>query len=174
MKSVTVRQAKYFMDKIKRNDLPYLKLNEHQIFDKVLDSIESNKVYVNVGKKIEDEAHRLVKELQPKTDEIALKINELNKEYSEESKKENNEEKLNEIKKQLNALGEEYDKVYQDTQKALDDYKIKVIVEENRGVKIMDIKNNEYDTIDNIIHWTIDESIRESVADKLATDVETK
>lgn len=169
-KSVTVRQAKYFMDRIKRNDLPYLKLDEHKVFDKVLDSISSNKVYADVGETIEKEAKRIVADLQPKVEEVTKKINEKSKEINEIPKEE--EEKIAEARKELNKLWEEYDKIYSDAQKEIDDFKIKTIVEDNRGVKILDLADKEYDTIDNIIHWTIDETPKESVAEKYESTVD--
>jgi hypothetical protein len=76
-KSVTVRQAKYFMDRIKRNELPYLKLSEHEIFDKVLDAIEENGLYEKVGQQIENEAKRIIEEIKPKAAEVVEEINAL-------------------------------------------------------------------------------------------------
>ena len=169
-KSVTVRQAKYFMDRIKRNDLPYLKLDEHKVFDKVFDSISTNKVYSSVGQVIEDEAKKIVEEIKPSVEEVTKKINDKSVEINSTPKEE--KEKIAKAKEELNALWDEYDKIYSDAQKKIDDFKIKTIVEDNRGVKLFDLTDKEYDTIDNIIHWTIDETPKESVAEKYESTVD--
>ena len=167
-KSVTVRQAKYFMDRIKRNDLPYLKLNEHTVFDKILDAIEANSLYNNIGKQIEDEARKILKELNPKVDEIIKEINEINIKISKTKSKATKEK----LQKKINDLWDDYNKLYENAQRDVDNYKIKVIVEDNRWVKIMDISDWEYNIIDNVINRTIDETKKESIADKFEDKVE--
>ena len=168
MKSVTIRQAKYFMDKIRRNDLPYLKLPEHAVFDKVVDLIEQNALYEKVGKEIEEEAKRVLKELQPKAEEIIAKINEIGDKIKT-AKTVKTKEKYNE---EIKQLWQEYDKLYQDAQEQVDKFKVHKIVEENRGVKIMDISDGEYDIINKAINWTINETPRESIADKYESKIE--
>ena len=167
MKSVTVRQAKYFMDRIKRNDLPFLKLSEHEVFDRVLDAIEENGFYEKIWQQIEEEARRIVKEIEPKAKEVVDKIGEVNKKISETKAAEDKEPLEEELKK----LWEEYDKLYKDAQGELEKYKIKVIVEDNRGVKIFDINDSDYELVNKVINWTINEEKKESTADKYEAEV---
>lgn len=168
MKSITVRQAKYFMDRIKRNELPYLKLNEHAVFDKVLDAIESNWMYEKIWQQIEAEAKRLIEELKPRSTEIVAEINALSEKVAK-AKAVKTKEKL---KDEMWKLWEQYDSLYKNAQEELDKIKNRIIVEDNRGVKIMDLNDSDYNTIDDIIHWTIDETPRESTADKYEAQVE--
>lgn len=168
MKSVTVRQAKYFMDRIRRNDLPFLKLKEHEVFDKVLTAIEENGFYEKIWQQIEEEAKRIVKEVEPKAKELMGKIAEVNKKISEAKAAEDKEPLEEEIK----SLWEEYDKLYKDAQGELDKYKVKVIVEDNRGVKIMDINDSDYELVNKVINWNIDETPKEDVSKKFESEVE--
>lgn len=167
MKSVTVRQAKYFMDRIKRNDLPFLKLSEHEVFDRVLDAIEENGFYEKIWQQIEEEARRIVKDIEPKAKEVVDKIGEVNKKISETKAAEDKEPLEEELKK----LWEEYDKLYNDAQGELEKYKIKVIVEDNRGVKIFDINDSDYELVNKVINWNINEEKKESTADKYEAEV---
>lgn len=167
MKSVTVRQAKYFMDRIKRNDLPFLKLSEHEVFDRVLDAIEENGFYEKIWQQIEEEARRIVKDIEPKAKEVVDKIGEVNKKISETKAAEDKEP----LEEELKNLWEEYDKLYKDAQGELEKYKIKVIVEDNRGVKIFDINDSDYELVNKVINWTINEEKKESTADKYEAEV---
>ena len=167
MKSVTVRQAKYFMDRIKRNDLPFLKLSEHEVFDRVLDAIEENGFYEKIWQQIEEEARRIVKDIEPKAKEVVDKIGEVNKKISETKAAEDKEP----LEEELKNLWEEYDKLYKDAQSELEKYKIKVIVEDNRGVKIFDISEPDYELVNKVINWNINEEPKESTADKYETEV---
>lgn len=167
MKSVTVRQAKYFMDRIKRNDLPFLKLSEHEVFDRVLDAIEENGFYEKIWQQIEEEARRIVKDIEPKAKEVVDKIGEVNKKISETKAAEDKEP----LEEELKNLWEEYDKLYKDAQGELEKYKIKVIVEDNRGVKIFDINDSDYELVNKVINWNINEEKKESTADKYETEV---
>jgi len=167
MKSVTVRQAKYFMDRIKRNDLPFLKISEHEVFDRVLDAIEENGFYEKIWQQIEEEARRIVKDIEPKAKEVVDKIGEVNKKISETKAAEDKEP----LEEELKNLWEEYDKLYKDAQGELEKYKIKVIVEDNRGVKIFDINDSDYELVNKVINWNINEEKKESTADKYETEV---
>jgi len=166
-KSVTVRQAKYFMDRIKRNELPYLKLSEHEIFDKVLDAIEENGLYEKVGQQIENEAKRIIEEIKPKAAEVVEEINALSEKINK-AKTVKTKEKL---KDEMQKLWEKYDSIYKGAQEELEKIKSRIIIEDNRGVKIMDINDKDYETINNIINWNIDETPRESIADKYEASV---
>lgn len=172
-KSVTVRQAKYFMDRIKRNDLPYLKVKEHEVFDKVLDLIESNKLYNEIWKQIEKEAKKMVDDLKPKVEEVAKRIWEYTTEYNKLAKEADWKvtDEMVEVRKKANEASDEYEKIYSDAQKELDNYKIKVITEDNRWVKLIDITNKAYNVIDSIISWTIDESPKKSISDNYETKI---
>lgn len=167
-KSVTVRQAKYFMDRIKRNELPYLKLSEHEIFDKVLDAIEENGLYEKVGKQIENEAKRIIEEIKPKAAEVVEEINALSEKINK-AKTVKTKEKL---KDEMQKLWEKYDSIYKEAQEELEKIKSRIIIEDNRGVKIMDINDKDYETINNIINWNIDETPKESIADKYEASVD--
>lgn len=168
MKSVTVRQAKYFMDRIKRNDLPFLKLKEHEIFDKVLEAIEENGFYEKIWQQVEEEARRIIKEVEPKAKEVMEKIAEVNKKISETKAAEDKEP----LEAEMKSLWEEYDKLYKDAQGELDKFKVKLIVEDNRGVKIMDISDSEYDLVNKVINWNINEAPKEDVSKKFESEVE--
>lgn len=167
MKSVTVRQAKYFMDRIKRNDFPFLKLKEHEVFDKVLEAIEENGFYEKIWQQIEDEARRIIKEIEPKAKEIMDKIGEVNKKISETKAAEDKEP----LEEEMKSLWEEYDKLYRDAQGDLDKFKVKLIVEDNRGVKIFDISESDYELVNKVINWNINEEKKESTADKYEAEV---
>lgn len=167
MKSVTVRQAKYFMDRIKRNDFPFLKLKEHEVFDKVLEAIEENGFYEKIWQQIEEEARRIVKEIEPKAKEIMDKIGEVNKKISETKAAEDKEP----LEEEMKSLWEEYDKLYRDAQGDLDKFKVKLIVEDNRGVKIFDISEADYELVNKVINWNINEEPKESTADKYEAEV---
>lgn len=167
MKSVTVRQAKYFMDRIKRNDFPFLKLKEHEVFDKVLEAIEENGFYEKIWQQIEEEARRIVKDIEPKAKEIMDKIGEVNKKISETKAAEDKEP----LEEEMKSLWEEYDKLYRDAQGDLDKFKVKLIVEDNRGVKIFDINDSDYELVNKVINWNINEEKKESTADKYETEV---
>ncbi len=167
MKSVTVRQAKYFMDRIKRNDFPFLKLKEHEVFDKVLEAIEENGFYEKIWQQIEDEARRIIKEIEPKAKELMDKIGEVNKKISETKAAEDKEP----LEEEMKSLWEEYDKLYRDAQGDLDKFKVKLIVEDNRGVKIFDISEADYELVNKVINWNINEEKKESTADKYEAEV---
>lgn len=186
MKSITVRQAKYLVDRWNRNELPNMIRKHRDIIDNVyvaivwdeLEWIKWNGLFEKIWLQIEAEAKRIVRDLEPKSKEITEKINELSKEYWELNKKQKEkatkatEKKILEIKEKLDEVAKEYDGIYADWQKELDNYKIKVITEDNRWVKIMDINDKDYDVVEYYLHWTIDESPKESVANKYETTVD--
>lgn len=170
-KNITVRQAKYLVDRWNRGDNPRMYREYMDIVEGVVKKIiwddfsweRGNALYDKIWKQIENEAKRLVEWLKPKIAEITEKINQVSQEYNEIKKKQEKkstktlEKQLEEKRKELDDITKSYDKLYEDTQKELDDYKIKVITEDNRGVCIMEISDKEYDVIDFFYHWTIDE-----------------
>ncbi len=165
MKHVKLRMVKYFVQSISENQLPYLKNKEKEVFDKVLELCESNKLYADVWEEIETEAKRLVREnCEPKWKEIIWEMselwnkrNELNKQLEsiddEDFQKDINE-KLDWINKRISDLNEEYQKITDDANKELAEFK-ETVLARYKDTSCFDLKDNEYNIIDSKIKWSV-------------------
>jgi chaperonin cofactor prefoldin len=116
MKGVKIKQAKYFMQVIKQNQLPYLLKEEKEVFDTVYKAIRDNKLFNDVGNIIEKEANRIVnEECKPEWERISEEITKLNDERNELDKKEDRTEEENdrikEIGDKISELSSESEKV---------------------------------------------------------------
>lgn len=167
MKSVKIKQCKYFMQVIKQNQLPYLLNEEKEVFDTVYKAIRDNKLYNDVGNIIEKEANRIVdEECKPRWNEIAEKMNSLNSEREALEKKQKelaegkklskkDSERLEELNKEISGLSEEYEQIWIQANKKLNEFKDSLIDSKYEHTACFDLHDSEYDLVNRVIGWSV-------------------
>ena len=162
---ITIKQSRLFQQAIIENKFWYLKLKEHEVLDSVLEEMEKSELFNKVGKDIEDYANKLVnEECKPQWDDIIAKMQPLNEERNELEKKKASEEKLTEeedkryeeLNNLISASMEEYQRVSDEANKKLEEYKEKLI-EENPGACFF-VEEDVYNLVDKHTGWKIYEA----------------
>ena len=127
-------------------------LKESELYKKVWGDIE-NKAIELVENKCKPEWNRISEEMKP----LGEKLNELEKEKAsipeEEVWEEEKETELNELHKKMSDLSNEYQKVTDDANKELEEYKDKRIEEEQGGCFFLE--DDEYETIGAYAGWVL-------------------
>ena len=165
MKGVNIRETRTLEQAFARNDFGYLTLDEHKVFDKALNEIKNSELYNKVGKDIEDKANELVEtkckpewnriseEMKP----IGEKVNELEKEKAEaptsDQWTEEKEEELKWLHKQLSDLTNEYQKVTDEANAELNEYKEERISQEQWACFFLE--DDEYKLIGKRVGWIL-------------------
>lgn len=160
MKGVKIKQAKYFMQVIKQNQLPYLLNKEKEVFDTVYKAIRDNKLFNDVGNIIEKEANRISnEECAPEWKRIGDEMNKLNEERNELDKKEDKTEEENdrikEISDKISELSSEAEKVWQEANIRLNKFKDDLIDGEYKDTNCFDLHDKEYDLVNRVIGWSV-------------------
>lgn len=160
MKWVTIKSAKYFIQVIKQNQLPYLLNEEKEVFDKVYKAIRDNKLYNSVWDVIEKEANRIVdEECKPRWNELADEMRKLNEEREELNKKEKktkkDEEKIEKLNKAISEKSEEYEKIWQEANAKLNQFKDEYIDGKYKKTYCFDLHDSEYDLVNRVIGWSV-------------------
>lgn len=165
---VSIKQCKYFMQVIKQNQLPYLLNEEKKVVDTVYKLIRDNWLYNEVGKIIEDEANRIVREeCEPEWTRISGEMQELNKEKTELEKKveeaKKNEEtideevtkRIQEIIVLLSQKSDESSKVGTDANIRLNNFKDELIDNKYKTTYCFDMHDKDYELINRITWWSV-------------------
>lgn len=160
MKWVNVKEARLLQQAIAKNDFRYLTLEEHAIVDKAYKAMKESELYNRVWKSIEDFANKLVDEkCAPAWKEISAKMQPLGEERNKLAKEkaeakewewlEESETKLNEIDKELSDLSAEYNKVTDQANAELNEFKEKAISEEQWAAFLLE--DDEYQLIGELV-----------------------
>lgn len=163
MAGINVKQAKRFMDAINNNEFWYLKLKEHEMIDKVLETVEQNKKYEEIGKEITAYAQKIVDEMKEDADKVRASINVITMAIKEAytaiewKKKPSIKEKkrIEELNKQYKEKWEELDKMYQDANAKLEEFRKQKIDNEYMTLVLFDLDEAVYDLIDSKITWSV-------------------
>ena len=133
--AVNVREAKLMEQAFSKNSFRYLTLDEHKVLDKAYKALKESEVYNKVGWEIQAEAERLVAEkCMPEWNRISEEMkplgelrNKLAKEKAEipedwvwEAEK---EAQLNGLDKEMSDLSAEYQKVTDEANAELNEFK---------------------------------------------------
>ena len=134
MKPVKLRMIRFFMQSIEENRLPYLLNEEKEVFDKVVKLCRENGLYAKVGEEIEEFARALVEsKCKPVWTDIANRMADAGKERDELAKKEEKTEeedkRLEELTTLLSNMNDEYQKVTDDANKELNEFKDKTLAQ---------------------------------------------
>lgn len=127
-------------------------LDDSELYQKIWGEIQKKAEEI-VKEKCEPEWKRISEEMQPLGEErnkLAKEKAEVPEDWVWETAK---EERLTEIDKQLSDLSAEYQKVTDEANKELNEFKDKRINEEQGWCFILE--DNEYDTIGKYVWWTL-------------------
>lgn len=165
MIGINIKQTKLFIQAIKENKFGYLKLKEHEVLDNVLEEAEKSELFNKVWKEIEDYATKLVdEECKPQWDSIIESTKPLNEERNELEKKKASEEWLTEeedkryeeVTNLISAAMDEYQKVSDEANKKLEEFKEKTI-EENQWACFF-VEEDVYELVDKHTWWKVYET----------------
>lgn len=149
---VNVREARLLEQAIAKNSFRYLTLDEHAIVDKAYKAMKESELYNLVGWDIEAKAKELVDaKCKPEWDRISEEMRPLGEErnkLAEENSKEEDEEKkarIEEIDKQLAELSNQYQKITDEANAELNEFKEKRIWEEQWSAFLLE--DDEYQLV---------------------------
>lgn len=160
MKGVNVRETRLLEQAIAKNSFRYLTLEEHAIVDKAYKALKESELYLAVWKDIEAKANELVNtKCRPEWDRISEEMKPLGEErnkLAEENSKEEDEEKkakIEEIDKQLAELSNEYQKVTDNANAELNEFKEKRISEEEGACFFLE--DDEYQLVWELVWFAL-------------------
>lgn len=123
-------------------------LDDSELYNKIWGEIQKKAEEI-VKEKCESEWKRISEEMKP----LGEKANELEKEKASNNWDNLKEEELVNLNKQISELSNQYQKVTDDANKELNEFKDKRINEEQWWCFILE--DDEYDTIGKYVWWTL-------------------
>lgn len=163
MKGINLKEAKYFMDRIAKNDLGYLRMREHEVFDRMLDNVEACAKYKEVGEEITEYAKQAMEQMKGEVDSIREEMNKIAEEFKAikewiaewEEANEEQKAKMDELNKAYKEKWDALDKLYMDANTNLDEYRNNKIEEEYKDIVLFELSDEDYETIDSVIKRTL-------------------
>jgi uncharacterized phage infection (PIP) family protein YhgE len=149
---VNLREARLLDQAIAKNDFRYLTLDEHKLVDKAYKAMKESELYTSVWEKIEKYANELVNtKCVPEWNKISEEMKPLGEKRNELAKKkastetgsawwEEDEKELADLDKQLSDLSNEYQKITDEANAELNEFKEKLITETEWACFFLDEK----------------------------------